>query len=524
MTFLLENPPGYAKLRFTGVSPAAEARLANEGTTPILATPIAAEDAIVEDAIKELKKSQVDWGDVRLGRDLNRQLVCQDDNISRHTQSSSQGIGIRAFYKGFWGFAATDDLSPQGIKGCVAEASGMAKAVAAVTPAALGTANKFLAQEPAHKAEYHTTVGECPFDTPAPMIGQVFIEGAALALTLPGITRVMAEMNALGYRRIFANTEGAFIKKSHAIVDAFLRVHAVHNGTSAYRTFVVPGIAGGLEHFFASGLAAAVPSLCREALAKCSAQKVASGNYDLILDGHNLALTMHESVGHPTELDRVLGYEFGFAGGSFAGLDKLGHFRYGSKLVNFTGNNRLRYGGATVGFDDEGVEGQSFPLIREGILVGYGTNRETAHHIGQRRANGTCRATHWYDAPIVRIPNLFLEPGTQRLALDDLIADTKDGILMLGNDSFSIDQMRYNFQFGANMCYRIRGGKLAEPVRDVIYQAITPEFWNACDAICDERAWQLHGIVNCGKGQPGQSAQMMHGASPSRFRQIKVGF
>ena len=524
MTFHLQNPPGYTKMRFAQLSPAAERRLEKEETTPILASPIANEDEIVEDVIKQLKLCHVDSGDVRLGRDLNRRLICQDANISYHTSMVSQGIGVRAFYKGFWGFAATDDLSPEGIRACVAQAADMAKAVAAVTPASLGTSAEHLAHEPVHRTQYHTAVGECPFDMPVPMLGQHFIEGSTLALAQPGITRVIAELDAMGYRRIFANTEGSRIKKTHAIVDARLRVHAVHNGTSAYRTFVVPGIAGGLEHLFASGLVAAIPSLCRDALAKCSAAKVPGGSYDLILDGHNLALTMHESVGHPTELDRVLGYEFGFAGGSFAGLDKLGHFQYGSPLVNFTGNNCLRYGGATVGYDDEGVEGQSFPIIKEGILVGYGTNRETAGRIGQQRANGTCRATHWYDAPIVRIPNLFLEPGKQRLSLDELIADTSDGILMMGNDSFSIDQMRYNFQFGADMCYRIRGGKLAEPLRDVIYQSISPEFWNACDAICDESAWQLHGITNCGKGQPGQSAQMMHGASPARFRQIKVGF
>jgi TldD protein len=233
---------------------------------------------------------------------------------------------------------------------------------------------------------------------------------------------------------------------------------------------------------------------------------------------------MHESVGHPTELDRVLGYELGFAGGSFASLDKLGSFRYGSPIVNFTADNRLRFGGASSGFDDEGVECQSFPIIREGVLVGYGTSRETARAIGLSRSNGTCRSTGWHDAPIVRIPNLFLEPGRERLSLEELIQDTKSGILMLGRDSFSIDQMRYNFQFGADMSWRIENGKLVEPLRDVIYQSISPEFWGACDAVCDEREWRMHGVFNCGKGQPMQAGKMMHGASPARFRQIRVGY
>jgi TldD protein len=349
-------------------------------------------------------------------------------------------------------------------------------------------------------------------------------EAAAIGLGKSGIKRVQAHLPVFGRRRIFASTDGAFIRTTHAIVDASQRFVAVANGTSAYRTVVSPALAGGFEHVLARGFAAAAADAAADALAKCSAERPASGHYDLILDGHNLALTMHESVGHPTELDRVLGYELGFAGGSFATLEKLGTYRYGSPLVNFTANNRLRLGGASQGFDDEGVECQEFPVIREGVLVGYGTSRETAHHIGARRANGTCRATEWSDVPIVRIPNLYLEPGRVPLSLQQLIADTKDGILMMGRDSFSIDQRRYNFQFGADMCYRVRDGRIAEPLRDVIYQSITPEFWAACDAVCDASEWQMHGVFNCGKGQPTQAAKMMHGASPARFRKIRVGF
>jgi len=521
---IFDDAPGYANYAFTRTPAAATEAIAAGRPSAALDRPVAHEDELAAQAIRRLKALDVDYGDLRLGRDLHRHVHLSDENLTGHHISQSEGIGIRALVHGYWGFAATADLTPAGVERCAERASGMARAVAASSPGEAALKRDRFAGEPAHVATFHTPVGLCPFAADVAELATPFRDAAHIGLAVPGILRVSAQMAIYGRRRLFASTDGALILTTHCIVDTLQRFVAVANGTSAYRTVVGSALAGGLEHYLEADFPGKAQAAAREAVAKCSATKPAPGRYTLILDGHNLALTMHESVGHPTELDRVLGFELGFAGGSFAGLDKRGTFRYGSPLVNFTANNRIRFGGATVGYDDEGVACQSFPVIREGILVGYGTNRETAHHVGEKRANGTCRATSWSDAPIVRIPNLYLEPGLNRLSLATLIADTKDGILMTGRDSFSIDQMRYNFQFGADMSYRIRDGRIEEPLRDVIYQSISPDFWGSCDAICDESEWQMHGVFNCGKGQPMQAAKMMHGAAPSRFRNIQVGY
>lgn len=525
--FQLVDAPSAKSLAFPNLDDKARVRLDSGQPSQALSSPLqseANEHALADIALATLRAGGAHFGDLRLGRDLNRYVSVLDTNVQASALSASEGMGVRALVDGFWGFAATDDLSENGIKTCAKRAVSMARAVAKVTPAHLGLKTHALAPEPAHIAVFHTPVGICPFEAPLEAITGPLCQAAETALAIAGVKRVMASVNCYGRRRLFASTEGARILTTHSIVNVEQKIVAVANGTSGYRTLVSPALAGGIEHFLSADFPAQAKGAAQEALLKCHARKPESGAWDLIMDGHHLALTMHESVGHPTELDRVLGYELNMAGGSFASLDKKGVFRYGSPIVNFTADNRIRYGGASVGYDDEGVECQKFPIVSEGILVGYGTNRETASQAGYSRSNGTARATSWSDPPIVRIPNLYLEPGRQSLSRAALIADTRKGILMLGRDSFSIDQMRYNFQFGADMCYLIENGRITEPLRDVIYQSITPEFWGSCDAICDATEWQMHGVFNCGKGQPGQVAKMMHGASPSRFRNIKVGY
>ncbi len=523
----LVNAPGWRGISFPGVATEAVARVERGEGCEFLLRPLGdspSEEEIVDIAINKLLSLQVDFGDLRLSRDVARHLGVHDCNLSNSNLSESCGIGVRALVSGFWGFAATNNLTRLGVERCAEKAVNLARAVARNHPKECGIARESFAAEPAHRGVFNTAVGICPFTTSASLAVAPLITAAELALQTKGIQRTVGAFHAYGYGRIIANTSGTYLRISHSIVNVEQKIYANAHGTSAYRTLVSPAAAGGLEHFFAANFPDQIQRTCSEALAKCAAPSVPNGKYDIICDGHHLALTMHESVGHPTELDRVLGYEISLAGGSFASLEKHGNFRYGSNLVNFVGDNRIRFGAATRGFDDEGVAAQQFPIVSDGIFVGYGTNRETAHRIGQQRSNGTCFAEGWDNVPIVRIPNLFLLPGKKQLSLDELISDTNDGILMLGRDSFSIDQMRYNFQFGADMCYRIRNGKLAEPLRDVIYQAITPEFWGACDAICDASEWQMHGVFNCGKGHPVQTARMMHGAAPSRFRQINVGY
>jgi len=242
---------------------------------------------------------------------------------------------------------------------------------------------------------------------------------------------------------------------------------------------------------------------------------------DLILDGSQLALQIHESIGHPSELDRVLGTEANYAGTSFLTIDKLGKLQYGSPIVNVVADSTIPNGLATVGYDDEGVEAQRWHLIKNGIFVGYLTSRETASAIGEERSRGCMRADGWSRIPLIRMTNISLMPG--ECTLDELINDTKDGVYMETNKSWSIDQRRINFQFATELGWRIKNGKKVEPLKNPSYQGITVEFWNSCDAICNEDHFVLWGINNCGKGQPSQRAQMSHGAAPARFRKVRVG-
>jgi len=238
------------------------------------------------------------------------------------------------------------------------------------------------------------------------------------------------------------------------------------------------------------------------------------------LDGSQLALQIHESLGHPTELDRVMGTEISYAGGSFLSLDKLGKFKYGSEIVNIYSDATIKDALGTFGYDDEGVKAQKFDLVRNGILVGYSTSRETAKVI-KGKPNGTMRADNWGTIPLIRMTNISLEPGD--IGLDELISDTKDGVYLETNKSWSIDDLRLNFQFATEIGWRIKNGKKVELLKGCNYAGITPQFWNSCDAITGKDHWQIWGLPNCGKGQPPQIAHVAHGASPARFRKVKVG-
>jgi len=257
-----------------------------------------------------------------------------------------------------------------------------------------------------------------------------------------------------------------------------------------------------------------------EAIALLKSPQCPSDIRDIILSGDQLALQIHESVGHATELDRVLGYEESYAGSSFATTEKLGKFKYGSKIVNLVGDGTLPGGLATQGYDDDGVRSKRWYIVKDGILSGYATNREFAHKIGMDSSCSCNRADSFSSIPIIRIPNLSLMPGCWEY--EDIIKDTKKGIILDNNKSWSIDQKRLNFQFGCETGWLIENGRITKMVRNPVYQGITPEFWNSCDAICNYKYWKLYGVSNCGKGQPTQVARMCHASSPARFRKVKV--
>jgi TldD protein len=308
------------------------------------------------------------------------------------------------------------------------------------------------------------------------------------------------------------------VTSSEAVISAI----AVGQGDFQERNWKAPSSNRGFEAYRHVEFVGQAERVAAEAEEKLSAKLAPEGHFDIVTDSENLALTIHESVGHATELDRVMGYEVSMAGSSFVTREKQGEFRYASDAVTLVADNTLQHGLATQGFDDDGVPGQRWDIVRDGIFQAYSTGREFAHFVGEERSRGCCRADHWSSIPIVRIPNLYLQPRDEPLAPDDLFADISHGLYFEGMDSFSIDQWRLNFQFGGNAVWEIRNGRKTGMLKAALYQSRTPVFWNACDATCDASHWQAHGVMNCGKGDPMQIAQMTHGAAPTRFRNIRV--
>ena len=324
--------------------------------------------------------------------------------------------------------------------------------------------------------------------------------------------------------KVFANSEGAYVEQELYETGCGIEATAVDEGEVQNRSY--PNSVGRhqgtegwefIERYDLAGNAGRVAEEARELL---TAKTMEPGVTTVILDGSQVALQIHESCGHPIELDRVLGTEAAFAGMSFLTTDKLGDFMYGSSLVNMTADATIPGGLGTFGFDDEGVAAQSTPIVRDGLFVGYLTSRETATALGQR-SNGAMRASGWNRIPLIRMTNVSLEPGTW--TLDGMIADTDDGVYMETNRSWSIDDKRLNFQFGTEIGREIKNGKLGALIKNATYTGITPRFWGSCDAIANREEWVVWGTPNCGKGQPEQVAHTGHGAAPARFRNVQVG-
>jgi TldD protein len=352
----------------------------------------------------------------------------------------------------------------------------------------------------------------------------LLIRADAAARMARGVTITGANAAFVKIRKTFASSEGAYIEQELVETGGGVQAIAIRDGDVQQRSypnaFSRDQATAGYEFLESLRLVEEAPRVGEEAVMLLSAPPCPSGVTTVILGPTQLALQIHESCGHPVELDRVLGSEAAYAGTSFLTLEKLGGFRYGSPVINITADATIPGGLGTFGYDDEGVQAQAFPVIREGIFVGYLTSRETALKLGHR-SNGTMRADGWNRTPIIRMTNINLEPGDWKF--DDLIADTDDGIYMEMNRSWSIDDKRLNFQFGTEISYEIKGGKMGRLYKNGTYTGITPQFWGACDAICNRDLWKVWGTPSCGKGQPPQTAHVGHGASPARFRNVQVG-
>jgi len=457
------------------------------------------------------------YADARICRYRDQNLHTEDERVAGIGDSESFGVGVRVLARGSWGFAASATVTLEAVQSAAAEAVAIAQASSRVA-----TKPVELVPEPPRQAEF---IGSCdidPFSVPVEEKVGLLLELNRMLLSHAGISKAHAHMTLRGFTRTFVSSEGSVLSSRLYTCGAGYMATAVDEHDSRSRSFEVPPMTRGYENIDAARLRANATRVAEQAVEHLKAPTIEDGRTTLVLDPHNLALTIHESVGHATELDRALGMEESLAGSSFATPDKLNSLQYGSPIVNFVAYNTLEHGLATWGFDDEGVECQTWHIVQDGIFRGYGASREVAGAIGLPRANGTCRADSWASIPIVRQPNLCLMPGAKPLSLDELISDTDEGIYIEGMGSFSIDQKRLNFQFGGDAFWRIRNGRLAGMLKNVTYQSITPEFWNSCDAICDERFWVKNGVLNCGKGDPGQVAQMTHAAAPARFRNVTV--
>lgn len=469
-------------------------------------------------AVDVARSRGVSYADARIVRLRNQYVSVEDKHVAGVEDSESIGIGIRVIASGAWGFAASANLKKPAIEAtarqavAIARASGLARAPRGI---------RWASEEP-HRDVFRTPYRKDPFQVPVQDKISLLLAAGKEVLSVRGVKKYWGTMHFLREHRFLANSEGARIESDLVSSTGMYTATAVDKNDAKTRDFEATPMNAGYEHIEATPFVAEARRVAEEAVAKLKGKTCPTGRKDLILHPSHLALTMHESIGHATELDRVLGMEESLAGSSFATIDKLGKLKYGSKLVNVICDNVMPHGLATRGYDDDAVKGQRWHVIRDGILVDYQTGREVCHAIGAKRSRGSCRADSWGSIPIIRQSNIGMEPGREPLSLDELIADTKDGIYIEGMGSFSIDQKRQNFQFGGDCFWEVRNGRKRAILKDVTYQAITTEFYASLDAICDERFWMPYGVPNCGKGDPGQVARMTHGSAPARFRKVSV--
>ena len=466
-------------------------------------------------ALKRIQAAGAEYGDIRIMESRTQVVHGEDRRIAAVRDASDSGFGVRVLFKGAWGFAASSIMSPEEVPRVAELAIDIAKG-----SATLALDRVRLAEEPVHVDTVTTEYRVDPFEVSLEDKTRLLMDVMEYVQRQPGVVRSNANLWARRDLKLFASTEGSRINSDLLAVRGGFEATAVHDGRFASRGYNTPHLRKGYELIHDANFMAQAPRIATQAVEKVKAPQVDPGQYDMVLDPEHLSLTMHESCGHPSELDRALGYEANFAGTSFLTPDKLGNYRYGSAHVNLVADNTEVETLAATGYDDDGVTCQRWDIIREGVFVGYCTNREVAPKIGQPRSRGSNRADGWGSVPIVRIANIGLQPGQARL--EDMIADVKRGIYIEGHDSFSIDQQRYNFQFGGDAFWLIKNGKRTHMLRDVIYHGITPEFWGSCDAVADASYRRRFGFITCGKGQPGQSGWMTHAASHARFRNVSV--
>ena len=457
------------------------------------------------------------YADVRVVRRVEESISVKSGRIEAVAFGESEGFGVRVLVDGAWGFAASSGLTTTEADRVAGDAVRIARASATTLrrPVVLDD------RPPAH-GSYRTPYEVDPFAVPVEeKVADLMAAESAMSRT-PGIAFAEASYSAQREWKSFAASDGSETDQEITHVVANIEANAVSGDELQRRSYADSGQAAGYEWVRGLDLVGNAERIAPEAVALLSAPQCPPGRRTIILDPSQLYLQVHESCGHPTELDRVFGTEASYAGTSFLTTDKLeGGFRYGSDLVTIVADATAPGGMGTFGWDDEGVAAQRVPLVQDGIFSGYLSSRETAPRIG-RRSGGTMRADGWDRIPLIRMTNVNLLPR-EGLSLEDIVADTDDGLYLASNRSWSIDDRRLNFQFATEVAYEVKGGKLGRLFKNPTYTGITYEFWRSCDAVADARSYVMIGTPNCGKGEPGQIGHVGHGTSGARFRDVQVG-
>jgi TldD protein len=462
---------------------------------------------------------RAEYADARFVRTRAEKLSTRNGALDQLDSHESEGVGVRVRVGGAWGFAAARGVDRRDAEAALERAL----AVAAAQPAASGVG---LAPEPPAQGRWENPVERDPFSVPLEDKLAVLAATDAGLRTEPGVNLTLAGFQALRVEKVFASSEGALCEQLVTECGGGISAIAVDGDESQVRSFPASHgghvAQGGYEHFLALDLPGAAPRVSEEAVALLEAPACPAGRTTLVLAGEQLGLQVHESVGHAVELDRVLGREASYAGTSFVPAEGIGKLRLGSDCVNVTADATSPGGLGSYRWDDEGVAGRPVPIVREGVLAGFLSSRETAAEIGLGRSGGCMRADGFARQPIVRMTNVNLEPG-EAGTLDELLADTREGLLIETNRSWSIDNRRLNFQFEGEAAWEITRGVRGRLLRNPSYAGVTPEFWASCDAVCSPTDWRLISLLDCGKGEPGQVMRVSHGSAPARFRDVQVG-
>ena len=490
-------------------------------------------------ALNTARSNGATYADVRIGRYLNQFVVTRENKVQNVVNTESFGMGIRVIANGTWGFASTNEVTPDGIKKAAERAVVIAKA------------NSKFQKEPVKLApvqgygeiSWETPIKKNGFEVPIKEKVELLLNANAKAME-KGANFINSLIFLVNEQKYFASTDGSYIDQNihrtwpNFNVSVIDRASGQFKSRSAFSAPVgmgyeyldgkaedkIQGPGGIILYNKSYDIVEDATMAADQAKQLIAGKSVEPGKYDLMLEPSHLWLTIHESVGHPTELDRVLGYEANFAGTSFATLDKWKSktFNYGSKAVNFVADKTQPGSLGAVGYDDEGVKTKKWDLVKDGILVNYQAIRDQAHIIGEKESHGCCYSQSWRDVQFQRMANVSLSPGKEQLTPQQMVSGIEKGIYIVKDGSFSIDQQRYNFQFGGVLFFEIKNGKIEGMLKDVAYQSNTQEFWNSCAQVCDDRDYRLNGAFNDGKGQPSQSNAVSHGSATARFNGVNV--